>query len=296
MRLSKTVLGYLLALGAAIALANSFIFSKAALKQVNFVQFGFVWFSMGVVWNSIWMIIRKERIFRKDNPKIIISSFVVAFIEAVATALFYVAIQRMENPAIVSFIGSIGPVFVTILGVVFLHEKYNLWGNIGIVLTITGVFIISFNRAVNVSNVFVEGTEFVVLASFLFSIATIYARKMKYSINANLISFYRVLVLFFGFAIWILFTSGFENIPTKALYQMGIGSFLETFITIIFAYQALKYIEAAKTSLIISTKSIFVLISAYLFFDIFPPTYKVLGGVITIIGVFLLTSLKRKRI
>jgi drug/metabolite transporter (DMT)-like permease len=41
-----------------------------------------------------------------------------------ATGLFYFAILKMENPGVVSFIGNIGPIFVTVLGLIFLKESF----------------------------------------------------------------------------------------------------------------------------------------------------------------------------
>ena len=134
--ISKNTKGILLALGAAIALANSFVFSKAALNEINFVQFGFVWFGFGLVWNSIFFFTRKSFSFHFNNKKTLLASSWVAFLEAIATALFYVAILRMENPAIVSFIGNLGPVFVTIFGIILLKEKFGWKGYSGILLTI----------------------------------------------------------------------------------------------------------------------------------------------------------------
>jgi drug/metabolite transporter (DMT)-like permease len=62
--------GYLFALGAAIALSCSFIFSKSVLNQVSMIQFGAVWFTMGVIWNAIWYFGRKKyRKIKIDSKK-----------------------------------------------------------------------------------------------------------------------------------------------------------------------------------------------------------------------------------
>ena len=48
--------GYLYALGAALALSASFVFSKAALNHLTMLLFGLLWFSMGVFWNLSWFL------------------------------------------------------------------------------------------------------------------------------------------------------------------------------------------------------------------------------------------------
>ena len=117
--------GHLYAFGAALALSGSFIFSKSALNNLTLVQFGLVWFSMGVVWNGVWFLFSREyrKLKESTSPKILVA-FSIAVLEGAATGLFYMAIKEMENPAVVSFIGNIGPVFVTVMGIVLLKERF----------------------------------------------------------------------------------------------------------------------------------------------------------------------------
>ena len=71
--------------------------------------------------------------------------------------------------------------------------------------------------------------------------------------------------------------------------DLAIGSLLETLIVIIFAYQALKLIEATKTSLIISTKGVWTLVLAWMFLGVFPSALELIGGLLTLLGVWLIT-------
>jgi len=281
--------GYLFALGASFALANSFVFSKAALMEIQMVQFGVVWFGMGLVWNSIYIIYRKRK-FSTIRGKGLWVNIVIAILEALATGLFYIAINKMENPAIVSFIGNIGPIFVTILGITLLKERFNRIEIAGILVALGGLFLINYNPSFTWKNMFLEGTVYVVLASFFFSIAAIIARKYNKYIEGSELSFVRVLLLFVSFVILFLFSSSDLEISSRALINMSIGSVLETLITIVLAYEAFKYIEATRNSLVLSTRSLFALLSAYLYFHIFPETFQVIGGLLTIIGVIAITS------
>ena len=71
--------------------------------------------------------------------------------------------------------------------------------------------------------------------------------------------------------------------------DLAIGSFLETLIVIVFAYQALKLIEATRTSLIISTKGVWTLVLAWVFLGVFPSALEIVGGFFTLLGVWLIT-------
>lgn len=283
--------GYLFSLGASIALANSFIFSKAALNEVTMIQFGIYWFGMGVMWNLIYVFYRHgKKIFTIPKGEGFWVNGLVALLEAVATGIFYIAIKKIENPAIVSFVGNIGPIFVIIFGITMLKERFNWIEILGIGITLAGILTINYSGKIDLGGLLMEGTEYVVIASFLFSIAAIIARKYNQFLDSARLSVLRAFLLFGGFILLFLFYPQPLEVSGRALMNMSIGSVLETFVTIVFAYEAFKYIEATRNSLVISTKSLFVLLSAFLYFHIFPTTIQVVGGSLTIVGVVTITT------
>ena len=82
---------------------------------------------------------------------------------------------------------------------------------------------------------------------------------------------------------------GLFKLSSPVVRDLALGSFLETMIVIVFAYQALKMIEATRTSLIISSKGVWTLILAWIFLGVFPSAMQLAGGVITLAGVWLIT-------
>ena len=78
-------------------------------------------------------------------------------------------------------------------------------------------------------------------------------------------------------------------IPLKALYAIIIGALLGPFLTAYAGYNALKYIDASKKAVLSSSKSLFVLLGAYLYFGVFPKEFQIIGGLITVIGVLLMS-------
>lgn len=283
--------GYLFALGASLALAASFVFSKSVLNNISLIHFGLLWFTLGVVWNGAWFLIRGE--YRNLRQAFGIKTGVallIALLEGLATGLFYMAIQSMENPAVVSFIGNIGPVFVTLMGMTLLKERFRSTQLAGILVTILGVFIINYREG-GFAGFLDQGSIYVVFASLFFSLATIAGRRFHKQLNPGYMSLLRSIILAATMA--ILYDMGSESgvleIPVQVWRDLGLGSFLETMIVIIFAYQALKLIEATKTSLIISSKGVWTLILAWVFLGVFPTGFQVAGGVLTLVGVWLIT-------
>jgi len=292
----KQSTGTLFALGASIALASSFVFSKSVLNHLSLIHFGFLWFSLGVVWNGIWFFGRKDyRSLRRAFGRKTAVAFAIAFLEGAATLLFYMAIQAMENPAVVSFIGNIGPVFVTLMGIGLLKERFRGSQVLGILITIAGVFVMNYREG-GFAGFKDLGSVYVISASFLFALATIGGRMFRDQMNPSYMSLLRSVLL--SLTLGLLFVLGG---PTQLLQlelpvwrDLALGSFLETMVVIVFAYQALKMIEATRTSLIISSKAVWTLLLAWAFLGVFPNKLQLLGGIATLVGVWLITRKPRE--
>jgi drug/metabolite transporter (DMT)-like permease len=258
--------------------------------------FGFTWFGIGAIVNFLWLIFKKrQRIFQPRDPGVFSLALLIAVIEGIATVLFYVAIQKMDNPAVVSFIGNIGPVLVTLMGILLLGEKYNRWQLLGIVIALVGVFTITFNKDADLKSLIQPGSQYVLMASVLFASATIIARHGKERLEPELMSTIRSFILFVVFTGIIISRDMVVSLEKSTWYDVIFGSLLETLITIVFAYQALRYLEAAKTSLLISSKAIWLVVMAWIFFDTFPMGYELVGGILSLTGIALITLKKRQR-
>lgn len=281
--------GYFYALGASLALAGSFVFSKSVLNYLNMVQFGVCWFTMGVVWNAAWFVFRKEYLQLKDTPvRKTYVAIAIGILEGAATGLFYLAIKEMENPAVVSFIGNIGPVFVTIMGILILGERFRTLQFAGIVLTIAGVFVINYREG-GFAGFMDPGSKYVLGAAFLFSIATITGRRYHQMLVPGYMSLIRSFLLAVTMAILFFRTGNMPAFTPVIWRDLSLGSLLETLIVIVFAYQSLKLIEATRTSLIVSSKGVWTLLLAWWFLGVFPSRVQLIGGILTLLGVWLIT-------
>ncbi len=292
--ISNQLKGYLFSFIAVLSMSNVFIFSKAALNEVDLIQFGVYWFGFAILWNLLYALPTKKykNITRLKRNSYLALIFIGVF-ELVGTTFFFIAINKVENPAIVSFLGNMTPVFVTTLGVLLLKEKFNVLEAFGFVLTISGAFIISFNKGSSLSDIFMEGTGYVILASFLFSFAFIVAKKTIKNVDPGILAMNRVMYLFVFSLMLLIIKHVPLNISWKGMYNIILGSLLGPFLTALANYSALQYIEVSRASIIGSTKSLFVLIGAYVYFGTFPQTLQLIGGLATVLGVILVITGKR---
>lgn len=290
MKLQDTTKGYLFAFIAVFATSNVYIFSKAALGEVSLPVFGFYWFLFGLIWNSTFAAktgkLKQIKSLKKRDFLILL---ILGLLEISGTTFFFLSIFTFSNPAIVSFLGNINPVIVTVLGFIILKERYNKPEIFGIVLIILGAFIISFQGGSSFSSMFIDGAEYILYSSFFYGISAIITKKNVKKLGPSILALSRNIFLFV-FSFSVLLIQGLSwGITWFALWNILIGSILGPFLTITAGYQAYKYLEVSRVSILGSTKGIIVLIGAYIYFGRFPEVYQIIGGIISIIGVILIS-------
>ncbi len=291
MHRSNAVLGLTLAFVSTVAYSLVFVFSKAALNQVNLTVFGVYWYIIATIETGVYFFVKGlHRDFANLERKQQVLVIVIAVLEVIGTVLFFLAIKLFRHPAAVSFIGTLIPVFVGILSYIFLHERFNFLESIGIILTIVGAGIISYQSTVLGE---ITRAKLGLLAAFvfvlIFSLNTVLMRISVQNAHPAVISFFRAFfLLIFWFAV-ALATKQQLKIPAEALKNIIIGATLGPFIGLIANIFALKYIEATITSVFVNTKGFLILIIAYFYLHLVPEEYQLVGGVIAVSGVALMS-------
>lgn len=293
MKISEKGKGYAFALVATLAMANVYVFSKAALVELNLFQFGFFWFGFAILWNVIYAIpAGKVKVARQLKVKQIKLLLLLGVIEVIGTSLLFISIETSDNPAIMSFLQNMTPLFVILMGVTILSERFTAWQVAGIVITLGGAVITSFSGSIKGSGFFVPGTAYMIASTFFTAIGLIISRMYIKKLDPGLLSLNRTLYLFTLAAILMIVNKESFVISNKALFNVVVGSLVGPFLTAISNYSSIKYIEASKSSIVQSSRGLFVTVGAWIYFSSIPHAYQLLGGIITIIGVIILISAK----
>lgn len=288
--ISKSLLrGYGYAFVATIAGSTVYIFSKAALTEVSLSQFGFYWFLFAIFWNSVYALsIPEHRKFKPISRKSFKVMVWIGLIEIVATTTFYWAISIASNAAIPSFLRNMEYIFVTLMGVLLLNERFVRLEIFGVFLTLAGVMVISYSKETTFSS-FITGTSgLMVVSTVFYAIRTLTAKKHIETVTPIILAINRAVFLFVFAAIVIIVFNQQLIISRYAFINILIGSFLGPFITSLGQYNALKHIEASRSAILQSTTALFVIVGAYLYFGKLPLHYQIAGGLFTIIGAILL--------
>jgi drug/metabolite transporter (DMT)-like permease len=288
--LNPAAKGIGLAFLATLGMANVYVFSKAALLEMNFFQFQFYWFTFALIWTGTFMIssglIRKVPQLEKRSR---INLMVIGVLELGSALTLFLAIQLAENPAVVSFLSNATPIFVTLFGIRYLGERFNTFEAIGILLTIGGVVMITYTRDMTVAQFFSNGSGWILVSSLFLSTSIVFAKKNIKKIHPAILTINRVVFLFTFAVIAILVRQESLAVPGTAIFNTIAGSMLGPFLTGLAQYSALKYIEASRTMIIQATRGLFVLIGSMIYLSILPTWLQVFGGIITIAGVIILS-------
>ena len=294
-RVHPTLKGIMLAFLATLGMANVYVFSKAALLEVNYFQFQFYWFGFAIIWILPFLVltgmIKKIPLLARSSRLVLV---IIGLLELGAASMMFLAIKLAENPTTISFLSNLTPIFVTILGIRFLGERFNLVEAIGIILTISGVILITYTRDTTISEFFGKGSGWILVSSVFSSISIVTAKSRIKDIHPGILTLNRVLFLFsFAAAAMILRQESFA-ISGRAAFNMGIGALVGPFLTGLAQYSALRYIEASRTMIIQATRSLFVLVGSMIYLSILPEMLQLIGGLITIAGVIIMTLGKMK--
>jgi drug/metabolite transporter (DMT)-like permease len=286
--------GYSLALLATIAGSTVYIFSKAAFSQVSLPQFGVYWFAFAIAWNVMYTMRSAEhRRFHPIKGHSLKMLLLIGFIELVATGAFYAAIKTSANPAIPSFLRNMEYIFVTLMGVFLLRERFTRLEATGVLLTFSGAMVISYHKDATFASYLTGASGLMLVSTVFYGFRTILAKSNINVLTPTILAINRAVFLLVFSLIMLLALGQGLAIPGKALLNIAVGSFFGPFLTSIGQYSALKYIEASRSAIIQSTTALFVLIGAYLIFGRFPLGYQLVGGALTIAGPMLLLVAKR---
>lgn len=283
--------GIALALAATISFSNVYLFSKMAMKDVDLASFGILWFGLALVYNLIYNRFFTQRqnlsSLTKKSKRILLF---IGLSEFISITAFFLSINLTDNPAIVSFLANTSPIFVILIGFVFYQIRYGFISILGIIITLFGVYLMNTNNSEFEWQTLLTPASISALVFALFyGVSLVLARSEIKNIPTTMITVCRNLFLFVGFTIYLIANQELPTYSLQSVFYITTGSFLGPFLGILLTFASLKYVDASITTLIGTSRSIFIVAGAFLLMGIFPNVNQLLGGCLTILGILTIT-------
>ena len=282
--------GYAYAITGTIAFSSLYVFSKAGLNQVELAQFGLYYFGMGFLLNLVFILVSgKWCLIKQLKPKILGLLVLIGAVDIISNITFFLAIQAIPDPSVTSFMGNLFPIFLSIMGITFLKERFTLIEALGAMIALAGAFAISYSGDLSWTKFFIPGTGFVVINTLFAATVSVIIKKNVQKTSPEVFNLNSNGWVFLFFLVYFLNSGQSIVIPATAFINIGLGAFFGSFIGLLSFYYSYRYITASRSSIIQSSKGIFVLILAYFVFGNFPLPVQLAGGAVTIAGVLVMT-------
>ena len=175
------------------------------------------------------------------------------------------------------------PVFLTIMGVIFLKEKLNIYKVLSLIIAMIGVILISgfsFNQGYNK-----EGIILLLIGSLLVAVLDLTVRLFGKKETTIALSFYN---LFFAAVIFALLSlNSLQPIMFLDLAAITAGGFLDGVGMLLLVF-ALKNIEASYVSITHYSQILYGLIIGYIIFSHVPSYIEIIGSILIILSGYLI--------
>jgi drug/metabolite transporter (DMT)-like permease len=212
----------------------------------------------------------------------------LGIIEIFTVSTFYASINAISEPAVTGFLGNLFPLFTTLLGIMFLKERFTPIETVGIFIVFAGALLTSYSGNLGWKDFFIPGVGLVVMNCLGAATATVIVRAKVNNLTPEILSFNRTFWLLIFFSGWVIIANTPITISTKALTNTVFAAILDPVLSILLFYKAYQYIEASRGTIIQSTKGIMIIPVAYFYFGTLPLPHQIAGGLIAMIGVVII--------
>jgi drug/metabolite transporter (DMT)-like permease len=185
-------------------------------------------------------------------------------------------------------IGSV-PIFTAMLATVFLKERLKPWGWAGIAISFLGVSLISLGEREGMK--FDAGVIFLLLAAI--AAAVYFVLQKPYLVRYSALQLVTY-VIWAGTLVLLVFTPGLTGKIAKApleaiIAAIYLGVFPSAVAYIAWSY-ALSRAPASRIASFLYLQPVFAVIIAWIWLKEIPALFSLIGGVVIILGVFLVNK------
>ena len=257
-------------------------------------------FASSILW--MFCLIKKQGSFK--SYKNLKRSILAGIFLGLHFALFFIALDltKMANAA---FLGTLTPVFTLILEFFFLKRRFSHGVYLGLFCALIGAFIIFLGAPLDFKDNDMQGNMFALLCSFILAISFLISERVRQS--EGTIVYTRMLYTSAALTLFILSVALGKNIiPANNQGYLFSGFIYLGLVPTIVGhnafYYSLKYVKPTIVATIPLAEPIIASIIGYFLFPLFLIQnelftdywyYTIIGGLISLIGIFLVIKNKK---
>jgi drug/metabolite transporter (DMT)-like permease len=209
----------------------------------------------------------------------------IGFFIAGSSVLTYTAVEFID-PGVASLISQTGKLWSLGFGLVWLKERLSRQQFFGAAIAISGIFIITYQAGdyLRIGSLMVMG------GTFLYAIHAGLVKKYGEDIDFINFFFFR-LALTTIFMLLFISTTGVFTWPTAPVwgYLLLVGTVDIMFSRTIY-YLALRRLKLSIHTLVLTLSPVVTILWTIIIFAIFPNLKQIAGGVIVLLGVFIVNK------
>ena len=277
----------IIAIGITILLwASSFAAVRASLQAFTPGHIALFRFLIASILLAVSALITHTKLpALRDIPVIFLLGFLGVFAFHTAQNYGQVTVTAGSAGMIISSV----PIFTAILATIFLGEKLKLWGWLSIFISFLGVSLIALGEREGVK--FDFGVIFLLLAAIVAAIYFVLQKPYLIRYTALQLVTY---MIWAGTLLLLVFTPGLieevVNAPIEAtIAAIYLGIFPSAVAYVTWSY-ALSRAPATIVASFLYLQPVFAVIIAWIWLNEIPALISMIGGVVTILGVFLVNK------
>ncbi|MEE9441088.1 MAG: DMT family transporter [candidate division Zixibacteria bacterium] len=219
-----------------------------------------------------------------DKKKIIILGLVIIMLNQT----LYLVGQKFTTAAHGGILFATTPVFVYLMAMRHLGEKWSLKKGLGILLTVAGAALIFGEDIIDFSDNILLGNIIILIAVVAWGYYTVYGKPLVQKYGAFRITAYSIgagAIIYFPIGIWRAVTADLSNIDAYGWWGLLYISIMTSVIGYSIWYWFLKYMEASRAAVLVNIQPIIAAILGYYILGESISGLFILGGMIIIAGV-----------
>ena len=226
---------------------------------------------------------RMLRSIKRDGRVIL----VVALMSSLGAFLWISALKEMAAGP-VSLLAKSQVIYSTILGIVLLRERFTFWEIVGIIVSLTGVVVVS-----RLGGEASAAAVMLALASaFIYSAQSLIVKKFAPELDGFEFTYLRASLMVLFFLIFFSLKGSLGRIALNQFLFLGFTSVSGLLLGRTFYYESHKYLDISRLSIGMLLEPVFVLVTAVLLLGEIPGIQKITGAVLIIAGLWM-TSLRK---